>query len=66
MGPIRCHGNQSFDPFHPILLLNFCLAKIMGHVKFDGYGFIGFRNFAFFVVDFFFTDRTFEAKLLFP
>ena len=35
----------------------------MRHVEFDGSGFIGFRNFAYFVVDFFSADRTFLTKL---
>ena len=53
MGPIRCHGNQSFNPFHPIFYFKFCPDKRMPHVKFDGFWFIGLRNFALFVVDFF-------------
>ena len=31
--------------------LRLCSDKKMRHVKFDGSGFIGFRNFAIFVVD---------------
>ena len=57
MGPIRCHGNQSFVPFHPIFYLNFWPAKSMRLMKIRWPGFIDFRNFAFFVVDFFSTDR---------
>ena len=40
MGPIRCHGNQNFDPFNPMFYLNFCPARCMRHVKFDGPWFI--------------------------
>ena len=58
MGHIRCHGNHSFDPFHPIFYSKFCPDKSMPHVKFDGSGFIGLRKFSLFVVDFFSTDRT--------
>ena len=63
MGPIRCHDNQSFDLFHPKFCLKFCPDKSMRLLKFDGSGFNGFRNFAFFVVDFFSTDRTFLTKI---
>ena len=38
----------------------------MGHVKFHGSGFIGFRNFAFCVVDFFLYGQDIFHKLLFP
>ena len=38
----------------------------MLHVKFDGSGFIGLRNFALFVVDFFSTDRTFLTEIKIP
>ena len=63
MGPIRCHGNKSVNPFHPIFYLKFCPDKSMLHVKFDGSGFIGLRNFTLFVVDFFSTDRTFLTEI---
>ena len=66
MGPIRCHGNHSFDPFHPIFYSKFCPDKTMPHVKFDGSGFIGLRIFSLFVVDFFSTDMTFFTEIQIP